>query len=215
MTLELELEAGWVDAELRQDFPALGLLHTTVAARPGRSPRSVRDRLRTLSSRFTGARAINLRQEPVPWAYRVFFRQIGIDPDHHRTPAERAALNRMQHGGFRSRNLVDDALLIGTVETGMALLALDADRLEGPLGLRLAASGERVGGDGRVLSSAQILLADARRSVGVLFSDLAEGRGVEPGTERILLAAVMVAGVPSLIAEEALWTAAEVLADGD
>jgi DNA/RNA-binding domain of Phe-tRNA-synthetase-like protein len=213
VTLELELETGWVGPELREDFPSLGLVHTTLAARPGRTPQPVRDRLRTLSNRFTGARAITLRQEPVPWAYRVFFRQIGLDPDQHHTPPEQAALDRMRHGGFQSRNLVDDALLVATVETGMALVALDADRLDGPLGLRLAAPRERLGGDGRELSSGQILLADASRSLGVLFGDLADDQGVRPETSRLLLAAVMVSGVPSLIAEEALWTAAEVLAE--
>lgn len=211
MTTELELDTGWVDAALQADFPALGLVHATVPARTGRSPQIVKERLRTLSSRFTGARAITLRQEPVPWAYRVFFRQIGLDPDERRTPPEQAAVDRMAFGGYRSRSLLDDALLIATVETGMAVLALDADRLEGPLGLRLAAPGERLAGDGRPLSSGQILLADARRSVGVLFGDLAEGVAVGRATDRALVAAVMVAGIPDLIAEEALWTVAEVL----
>jgi hypothetical protein len=41
----------------------------------------VKERLRELSDRFTGAQAITLRQKPIPWAYRVFFRHIGLDPD--------------------------------------------------------------------------------------------------------------------------------------
>ena len=212
MTVD-QLETGWVSDDLRAEFPHLGLRYATVAARPGRSPRAVRDRLRALSDRLTGGKAIALRQQPVPWAYRVFFRQIGLDPDDQRTPVEHAALERMRHGGFRSRGVVDDALLIATVETGVALVALDADRVGGHLGLRLAAPGERLT-DVRPLSSGQIVLADDLGAVGVLFGDLGDGRGVAPGTERILLAAALVHGVPEVIADEAVWIAAETLGAG-
>ena len=210
------LAHGWVDPVLAAEFPGLGLRHLTVAARPARSPRAVRDRLRALSNRYTGAKAIELRRQPIPWAYRVFFRQVGIDPDEQRTPPEQAALDRMFHGGLRSRNLLDDALLIAVVETGVGLTALDAARVEGALGLRLAAAGERLGGEpgGRPLSSGQVVLADERRALGVVFGDLAERRGVHPDTERITLAAVVVPGLPEVAVEEAFWTAAETLRAG-
>ena len=68
----------------------------------------MRKRLRELSDRFLGGHAIQMRQRPIPWAYRVFFRQIGLDPDTTRTPIEQLALERMQHGNFRSRNQLDD-----------------------------------------------------------------------------------------------------------
>ena len=42
-----------------------------------------------------------MRQDAVPWAYRVFSRQVGIDPDTDRTPVERIALERLRHGGLR------------------------------------------------------------------------------------------------------------------
>ena len=215
MTVTIEIERGWTDAELAEEFPRLAVHVTIVEARLGRSPRAVKQRLRRLSDRYTGGKAVNLRQEPIPWAYRVFFRQIGIDPDDRRTPAEEAALERMKHGGFQSTNLLDDALLIATVETGVAVVALDADRVEGPVGLRLSRSRERLGGDdGRALSARQIVLADAVRSLAVLFGEVAEGRGAHPSTSRVLLAAVQVKGVPEVSVEEALWTVAEVLADG-
>lgn len=214
MTAELELEPGWVEPALGAELPELGLVVTRVQARSGRTPQPVKQRLRELSDRFTGAKAVNLRQEPVPWAYRVFFRQIGIDPDDHRTPVEQVVLDRMKWGGFRSRNLLDDGLLIATVETGVPVVAFDAERVEGAVGLRLAHDGERLGGDGRPLSARQLLIADQLRSLGVLFGDLADGRGVHPGTERMLLAAVRVKGVPELSVEEALWTVVEVLRGG-
>jgi len=203
-----------VGDELAAEFPELGLLHTTVIARLGRSPRTVKDRLKTMSDRFTGPKAVQVRQQPVPWAYRVFFRQIGIDPDHQRTPPEAAALERMRAGAFTSQNLLDDALVIATVETGVPLLAYDAARLDGELGLRLGLAGERLGGDGRDLRGGEIVVADEAHAVAVLFGDTAERRGVHPDSSSVLLAAVQVKGVPDVSVEEALWIATETLAEG-
>jgi DNA/RNA-binding domain of Phe-tRNA-synthetase-like protein len=211
----VKIETGWVDDELQDEFPALQLRWIEYEGGSGRTPADVKERLRGLSNRYTGGKAIHLRQEPIPWAYRVFFRQVGIDPDDHRTPAEQAALDRMKHGSFRSRNLLDDALVIATVETGVPLMALDADQVGTPLGLRLSHPGERLGGeDGRPLSVRQIVVADPDRSVAVLFGDIAEERGVDPETTRMLLCSVQVKGVPEISVEEALWTATEVLRTG-
>jgi DNA/RNA-binding domain of Phe-tRNA-synthetase-like protein len=211
---EPPLEDGWVDPELAVEFPQLAITWCLLERGSGRTPPEVKERLREMSNRYTGGKAVQLRQEPVPWAYRVFFRQVGIDPDDHRTPAEQAALDRMKHGSFRSRNLLDDAIVIATVETGVPMLALDADRVTPPLGLRLSDEDERLGGEGRHLSVRQIVVADAERSVAVLFGDIAEDRGVHPDTTRMLLCTVQVKGVPEIAVEEALWTASEVLRTG-
>jgi len=205
------IETGWVDPDLHEEFPELRIRWVPHEGGSGRTPAEIKQRLRGLSNRYTGGKAVHLRQEPIPWAYRVFFRQVGIDPDDHRTPAEQAALDRMKHGSFRSRNLLDDALVIATVETGVPVLALDADRVTPPLGLRLSHEGENLGETDRPLSVRQIVVADADRSVAVLFGDIAENSGVEPATERMLLCAVQVKGVPEIAVEEALWTAVEVL----
>ena len=114
-----------------------------VPARPGRSTPGLRERLRTLSSRFHGAQAIQLRTDPIPHAYRVFYRHVGLDPDTERTPVEAAVVDRLMHGGFRSRGLVEDALLIAVAETGVPLWALDDATLEGALGIRLAGEPSR------------------------------------------------------------------------
>lgn len=207
----MKVEQGWVDPELAAEFPQLRLHVLAVEAGSGRSPAEVKDRLRTLSDRYTGGKAVNLRQEPVPWAYRVFFRQVGIDPDDRRTPPEALALARMEHGGFRSRNLLDDAITIATVETGVPILALDADRVDGELGLRLAGEREDLGGDGRPLPPGQLVVADSARALAVLFVDVADGRGVTPETERMRLCSVQVKGVPDVSVEEALWTVGEIV----
>ena len=115
---------------LAAEFPGLGIAWIEVDGRPGRSPEPVRRRLRDLSDRFYGAQAIHMRERPIPWAYRVFFRQIGLDPDRTRTPIEQLAFDRLHDGAFKSHGLPADALTIAIVETGVALRAFDADRLE-------------------------------------------------------------------------------------
>jgi DNA/RNA-binding domain of Phe-tRNA-synthetase-like protein len=208
--MELDLREGWVDPELAAEFPELGLTHTPVDAVPGRSSREVKQRLRALSDRYTGGKVIHMRQDPIPWAYRVFFRQVGIDPDSQRTPVEGVALERLRAGGFVSRNTVDDALTIAVAETGVPVIALDRDNVGAAIGLRLAADGERLGPT-RPLSARQIVIADEERAVAVLFGDIAEDAGVTPVTRRMLLAGLRVKGVPPIAVEEALWTAAETL----
>jgi DNA/RNA-binding domain of Phe-tRNA-synthetase-like protein len=208
--MELELAEGWVEAELAEEFPQLGVVHAPLAARPGGSPVEVKQRLRQLANRYTGGHVIHMRQDPVPWAYRVFARQVGIDPDTDRTPVEAVALERLRHGGFRSRNLVDDALTIAIAETGVPVIALDADRVEGELGLRLSRPGERLAGV-RLLSERQIVMADDAKPVALVLGEVSHAAGVTPETERMILCALRVKGVPPIAVEEALWTTAEVL----
>lgn len=214
MTADPTLRRGWVAPEVGEEFPQLGLVVAEVEATGGRSSPQVRERLRTLSNRFTGARAVTLRQEPVPWAYRVFFRQVGIDPDERRTPIEQIAIDRLTHGGFKAVGRVEDALLIATLETAVPVVAFDADQVDGDVGLRLTKRGELLGGDGRSLAGSQIVIADGSRALAVLFGDTAESVAPTRNTERILLVAVRVKGVPALSVEEALWSAAELLQEG-
>jgi DNA/RNA-binding domain of Phe-tRNA-synthetase-like protein len=214
MIEDLEPELGWIDAELQGEFPELRLYSVAFDGRSGRSTRAVRERLRLLSNRFHGIHAIVLRQDPVPGAYRAFFRQIGFDPDTHRTPIEAAALDRLMAGGFPSRNLLDDALLIALVETGVPIWAFDAERVDGPLGVRAALSGERLGRDTEApsLLPGRLVVADAGGPLAVLFGDLAPGHGVGDATRRMVLFALQVAGVPQVHVEEALWMCSSVLA---
>lgn len=206
-----DTEAGWVAAELREEFPGLALRYLLVERGSGRSTRAVKDRLRTLAARFGGAQAINLRHQTIPWAYRVFFRHIGLDPDEQRTPVEEVALERMRAGGFRSKNLLDDALTIAIAESGVALRAFDADRVEGPLGIRPSVEGEALEGRPGALPAGTLVIADQARPVALLFGALASGRGVIAATERIVLCALQVKGVSDMAAEEALWLAAGVM----
>lgn len=204
-------EGSWVAPALSQEFPGLALRHLTLEASFGRSPRELRNRLDQLSNRFSGPQAINLRQQPIPWAYRVFFRHIGLDPDEQPTPVEALALERMKRGGFPSRSRLDDALTIAVMESGVALRAFDADRLAGAPGIRATEPGEGLEGRPGELPDGTLVIADSERPLGLLFGPTADGRGVHPRTARAKVCAIQVNGVPDIAAEEALWLAAEML----
>ena len=204
-------EAGWVAAELAQEFPALSLRYVTVERGSGRSTRELKERLRVLSNRFSGPQAVNLRNQPIPWAYRVFFRHIGLDPDVQRTPVEELALARMKAGGFVSRSRLDDALTIATIESGVAVRAYDADRVAGRPGIRLSVAGDVLEGRPGELPPGTLVVADEQRPLSLLFGASASGRGVGPKTRRTMLTAIGVSGVPEIAIEEALWLAGEAL----
>jgi DNA/RNA-binding domain of Phe-tRNA-synthetase-like protein len=210
--MELELTEGWIESELAEEFPHLGVVHAPLEARPRRSPAEVRERLRRLADRYTGGKVIHMRQDAVPWAYRVFARQVGIDPDTDRTPVEAIALERLRHGGLKSENLVDDALTIAIAETGVPVVALDAEKVEGEIGMRLSRPGERLAGV-RPLSARQLVVADDVRPVAIVMGEVSHDAGVTPDTERMILCALRVKGVPPIAVEEALWLAAEILVE--
>jgi DNA/RNA-binding domain of Phe-tRNA-synthetase-like protein len=208
---EVAPEPGWIDPALAEEFPGLSIVSTVLEATTGRSPEALRERLRSLSDRIGGSQAILFRQQPIPWAYRVFFRHIGLDPDTTRTPVEQLIFERIHDGRFKSRNRVDDALTIGMVEVGVALRAFDADRVDGRIGLRLSAEGEAFEGRVSPLPDATIVVADEQRPLGILFDRTAEGRGVRRGTRRVTVVAIGVRGVPDIALEEALWVAGSAL----
>src|SRR3954452_7460243 len=180
---EVVPEPGWIDPALADEFPGLSIHTTVLEASPGRSPDALRERLRTLSDRMGGAQAIQLRQQPIPWASRVFFRHTGLDPDTTRTPIEQLIFERIHDGSFKSRNRVEDALTIAMVEVGVAMQAFDAERVEGRVGLRLSTEKEPFEGRVTPLPDGTIVVADERRPLGVLFDRPAESGEVWRGTE--------------------------------
>jgi DNA/RNA-binding domain of Phe-tRNA-synthetase-like protein len=209
---------GWCAGEVEQELPGLRLLTAQVdiarnGSLTGQSPADVQGRLRELSNRFRGAAAVAVRSEPVPSAYRIFFRQIGLDPEVVRTPIEAAVLERMIKGGFLSGGLLEDVLLIALIDTGVPVWALDAERVDGPLGIRASAAGDRLGRspDAPVLPAGRLVIADASTPLAILFGELASGHAPQARSRRLALFAVQVAGVPELYAEEALWSCASSL----
>jgi DNA/RNA-binding domain of Phe-tRNA-synthetase-like protein len=213
-----EPEVGWQAPEIERELPGLRLLVSEVqVGRPepltGDSPPDIEARLRELSNRVRGARAISIRREPVPAAYRVFFRHIGLDPDTDRTPIEAAVMERMLRGGFLTGGLLDDVLLIALMDTGVPVWALDAEQLDGPLGIRPAGDGEPLGRspDPPLLPEGRLVIADSISPVAILFGALAPSHRPRAGSRRLALYALQVPGVPALYAEEALWASASAL----
>ena len=202
---EPPLVEGEVAPELASEWPGLRIASMTFAFEPGPSPPELRERLRLLSDRFRGPQAIALRSKPIPHAYRVFFRHIGLEPDEHRIPVEALALERMQHGGFRSRNLLDDAITIAVMETAVPVWALDAAAVEGALRLRAAAPREDV-------PAGRLVVSGAGRPLAVLFGEVAPDAGVTQRTREMVLFSVAVPGVPPIHVEEALWTVWDIVA---
>ncbi|HTA13664.1 MAG TPA: hypothetical protein VK781_02255 [Solirubrobacteraceae bacterium] len=211
---------GWCEREVQQELPGLGLMSATVELAPGSSltgssTTAILQRLRELSNRWRGARAVNVRQEAIPAAYRVFFRHIGLDPDITRTPIEAAVLERMLDGGFLSEGLLADILTIALIDTAVPVWALDADTVNGPLGIRLSRVEERLGAgtEGPNLGGGRLVVADADSALAILFEGPAPGHEPTSDTRRLSLFAVQVAGVPALHVEETLWLCRSALSE--
>jgi len=219
MTEEVDLCAapGWIEPKLRAEFPLLGLDWVTVDTRRKDSPGELKRRLRDLSNGYRGENVVAIRQQPVGHAYRVFFREIGLDPDVTRPPLERAGLDRLMHGHFVSRGLLEDALLVALIETGVGVWALDADLVDaaGP-GIRTTVDGDRLGATeyGSYLQAGRLVVADAACVHAILFGDAAPGHAPTAQTSRVTLFAVRVDGVPAIHVEEALWICVEALNAG-
>jgi DNA/RNA-binding domain of Phe-tRNA-synthetase-like protein len=198
-------QQGSVAPRVAAEFPGLGIAWVEVDGGIGKSTDEVRQRLNDVSDRFYGAQAIHMRERPIPWAYRTFFRQIGLDPDRTRTPVEQLTLERLHDGGFKSWGMPGDALTIATAETGVALRAFDAEKLVGSLCIRDSAPGESLPGDPVELAQGTLVVADERAPVALLFGDVGDGHEVGRETRRLAIAAVQVDGVPQMAIDEALW----------
>jgi DNA/RNA-binding domain of Phe-tRNA-synthetase-like protein len=210
--LELTAAPGFVEPRVRAEFPGLALAWMTVEVRGRASPRWVKQRLHQLSNRWHGASVVAMRTQPIPHAYRSFFHQVGLDPEATRIPSEAAAVNRLLHGGFRSTGLLDDALLIALVETGVPVWALDADRVDAAgLGIRTSAEGERFGVLEQSLAGGRLVVADGQAIQALLFGPVAAGHEARGGTSHAALFSVGVPRVPAIHLEEALWTCGEIL----
>lgn len=203
---------GWVAPHVAEEFPGLGVSWVVVDGAKRRSPEPVRVRLRDLSDRFYGSHAIHMRERPIPWAYRVFFRHIGLDPDETRTPVEQLALDRLHDGAFVSRGLPDDAVTLATIETGVAMRVFDAERIEGDPCIRDTAPGESLPGRQSELPQGTLTIADERGPIEPLFGGPpSERHGVDSTTRRVLFAAIQIKNVPDMAVDEALWLAASAL----
>jgi hypothetical protein len=205
---------GAIDPGVADELPGLRLDWLAVTIAPGslskRSRSSLADRLRALSDRYRGATVIAMRTHPIPRAYRTFYRQIGLDPDVERIPSERAAMERLLHGGWRPTDVISDACLVAVIETGVPVWALDAARVDpGPpgLGIAIADAAERFAGT----PPGTLVVCDHRSVHAPLFGAPLPGHEPGPSASTVVFYALGVAGVPQIHVEESLWTAADLL----
>jgi DNA/RNA-binding domain of Phe-tRNA-synthetase-like protein len=207
------LERGWVDPEVAEEFPELELVQMTVAAGAGPSAPEARERLKYLSRRMAGAEAVAFRTRPIPQAYRVLFRHLGLDPDETRPPAEAVVLDRLIAGEYRADNRLDDAITIAVAETGVPVWALDEALLGGPLGLRPARARETLGSGefADEMPDGRLVVSDGDVAVGVLFGRLAKSHLVTKDTAAMRLFSVRAPHVPEIHLEEALHICEELL----
>jgi DNA/RNA-binding domain of Phe-tRNA-synthetase-like protein len=209
-----EVKGGWVAPELAAEFPGLGVYWLTVGARPGKTPKPVRERMRVLAGRITGATVIQSRQDAVPWSYRVLWRRFGVDPDTDRTPVEELMVQRLEHGGLPSRGLPADAVVVATLETGVPVFVADAAKLSGSPGLRPAAKGETLGGVEGMLRAGEVVYADERAPLARLDGQVAADRAVDDDTTAMTVCALAASAVSRIEIDEALWIAADILEAG-
>ena len=220
---EPPISEGLVDPEVAAELPGLRLFETTIPEGTGPSLPGVVERLRHLAGRLTGAEAVAARTRPIPQAYRRLFRHIGLDPDEQRVPLEAAILRRLEQGDYTPADRLDDALTVAVVETAVPLWALDDGLLSGPLRLRPARRGERLGtgrahargSDVDEVPAGRLVVADDTGPVAVLFGRLAPSHVVTRRTTAARLFSVQAPGVPEIHVSEAFWTCISCLREDD
>jgi DNA/RNA-binding domain of Phe-tRNA-synthetase-like protein len=206
---DLEAESGWFDHAIATEFPTLAMRYTVIEATNRPSSPGMRGRLADHSTKLTGTRALELPRLPIPSAYRAFFRTIGMDPDVQPTPIEAVARARILHGSFPSRSIVADALIVATLESHVALGVLDADLLDGPLGIRPARHP-----DPPDFARGTWVIADAEGPVAQLFGAPVPRCSLTVETTRVAILAVGVPGMDPWVLDDALWRVAEMIKAG-
>lgn len=203
--VDIEAEEGWVDHVVAREFPELRMRYTVIDAGPVKSPVEMQHRLDDISTRFRGRKAMELPSKPIPSAYRVFQRQVGLNPETHPSPIEAVSRDRILRGTFISRNRLLDALLIATIESQIAIAVVDADTVDLPLGIRQVRTD-----DATELPDGTLAIADANGVVAELLGPPEPPNEVHLHTTRTAVVAVGVAGIADWMLEDALWRVADI-----
>lgn len=214
-TPEIEPRPGAVAAELTAEFGDLTLWHVPVtvardAAADGRA------RLNRLSDGYHPFEVLrDGRRREAHAAARVFARQVGLDPDAVTFRADTAAREAAMAGQLVSTGPIADALLAVAVTTGVSVIAVDGDAVDGPPSLRIADDGEHLGAGRRApaVAAGTIVIADRRTPLAPLFADPPPALCAHCArrARRVVLYAVEVPSSPPMEVGEAVWNAARFL----
>jgi DNA/RNA-binding domain of Phe-tRNA-synthetase-like protein len=202
---DVDAEDGWVDHVVAQEFPALRLRYAIIPAGATTSPVELRHRLDDLSTRFRARKAMDLPNKPIPSAYRVFLRQVGLDPEVRPSPIEAVTRERILRGIYRSSHRLADALTVATVESQIAISVLDADRIDLPLGIRTVRAEDTTD-----LPTGTLVVAAANGPVAELFGEPEPHCIVGADTTRTAVMAIGVKGIADWMLDDALWRVAEI-----
>ncbi|MFA5363845.1 MAG: phenylalanine--tRNA ligase beta subunit-related protein [Candidatus Bathyarchaeia archaeon] len=143
-----------------------------------------------------------VKDDPVFRAYRDFYWSIGIDPTKTR-PASEALTRRILAGKtLPTINTLVDAYNLASIKSKIALATFDADKLEGPLLMRQAKTGEQILGIGMdkplELTGGEIVLSDSKKLVAVYPYRDADNTKVTENTQNV---SIVVCGVPRIPVE--------------
>lgn len=185
-----------IAAALQDDFPDLDLVETVAAVAVSRH--DTQARLRRLDQRVDGRRALAMRTEPVPRAYRAFARQIGLDGEADAGTLAALLRARIVRGTLPSTCPVADVCTIAMIETGVPVWGLDGQRVVGPLRIETA-------------DDLSLVVREAERVVAPLLGAPVDPLATTTDTRVARLYAIVVAGVPRATVLEALWVAEQAL----
>jgi DNA/RNA-binding domain of Phe-tRNA-synthetase-like protein len=202
---DVDAEDGWIDHVVAREFPALRLRYAVIVAGATTSPVELRHRLDDLSTRFRARKAMELPTKPIPSAYRVFLRQVGLDPEARPSPIEAVTRERILRGIYRSSHRLADALTVATVESQIAISVLDADRIDLPLGIRTVREE-----DATDLPPGTLVVADTNGPAAELFGEPEPHCVVGADTTRTAVMAIGVKGIADWMLDDALWRVAEI-----
>ncbi len=199
---------GWVDGEVAERLPDLELLCVDApVAVTSRSPEWAKERLRYLSSRVRGQDVLQMHGAEAASAYRQLYRDVGRDPDRDPPPMEAAYVERLARGGFPQVGIPSDALMIVLLETGIPIWAVDAELIDGPLGIRRGRPGETPmpAGADQGPAGGPLVVADNHGVVADLGREPRALRAIDRRTTHALFFSVKPAGVSELRVREAFW----------
>lgn len=184
-------------------YPHLHLYVVEVPNEPStRARHDLKERLGRLAERIGGPQVLRQHEQEVPHAFRKLYLQMGLDPGVQPTPIDAVLQERIAYGMFRSMGLVDDALKVALLETGVPVWAADSAKLAGDLALQMPDVDPEGG-----RPSAVPFIADGRGTIAPVGGAPKEPHAVGRKTKDLTLFALQCDGISTMHVQEALWLA--------